>query len=67
MFCMTPTQQIKMMNQAETTQERECRSRARAKECPSKECRGWQGEEKKIENPGQELEPKKHLSKESRG
>ena len=63
---MTPTQQIKTMNQAETTQERECRSRARAEERPSKERRGWQGEEK-IENPEQELEPKKHLSKESSG
>ena len=31
---MTPTQQIKTMDQAETTQERECRSRARAKETP---------------------------------
>ena len=32
LFCMTPIQQIKTMDQAETTQERECRSRARAKE-----------------------------------
>ena len=34
LFYMTPTQQIKTMDQAETTQERECRSRARAEETP---------------------------------
>ena len=36
------------------------------KKRPSKERRGWQGEEKKIENPEQVLDPKKQ-SKDSRG
>ena len=48
-FCMTPTQQIKMMNQAETTQEN-VDQELETKKRLSKECRGWQGEEKKIEN-----------------
>ena len=33
-FCMTPTQQLKTMDQAERTQESECGSRARAEERP---------------------------------
>jgi len=33
-FCMTPTQQLKTMDQVERTQESECRSRARAEEMP---------------------------------
>ena len=33
-FCMTPTQQLKTMDQAQRTQESECGSRARAEETP---------------------------------
>ena len=66
-FCTTPTQQLKTMDQAERMQESECESRARAEETPKQKRRGWQGEEKKIENAEQELEPKKHLSREIRG
>ena len=33
-FCMTPTQQLKTMDQAERTQESECGSRARPEETP---------------------------------
>ena len=34
MFCTTPTQQLKMMDQAERTQESEYGSRARVKKMP---------------------------------
>ena len=37
------------------------------KKRPSKEHRGWQSEEKKIENAKQELELKKHPTRENRG
>ena len=34
MFCMTPTQQLKTMDQSERTQESECGLRARPEETP---------------------------------
>ena len=43
---MTPTQQIKTMDQEETTQETECQE-LEPKKRSSKERRGWQGKEKK--------------------
>ena len=67
-FCTTPTQQLKTMDQAERTQESECGSRARAKEMPEQRVqRLARRREEDIENAEQELEPKKHPSRENRG